>query len=195
MDLIPLVTSSGLASGINSYAVVVIMGVLGRFLDVEAVPDSLQRTDVLLTAGGLYLVEFVTDKIPYVDSMWDTISTVVRPTIGAMLGYLLAGDADSVHQTLYATLGGGTALAAHLVKAGGRLAINISPEPFTNVAVSSAEDMSVLGVVTLAFYHPWIALGVASFLFLVGTTLVVITFRYVLRGFSTWKARGTPANA
>lgn len=191
----PLVTSSGLASGINSYAVVVIMGVLGRFLDVEAVPDSLRRTDVLLIAGGLYLVEFVTDKIPYVDSMWDTISTVVRPTIGAMLGYLLAGDAESVHQALYAALGGGTALASHLVKAGGRLAINTSPEPFTNVAVSSAEDVSVLGVVTLAFYHPWIALGVASFLFLVGATLVVIMFRYVLRGFNTWKARGTPANA
>jgi hypothetical protein len=191
----PLVTSSGLASGINAYAVVVVMGVLGRFLDVEAVPDSLQRTDVLVIAGGLYLVEFVADKVPYVDSMWDTLSTVVRPTIGAMLGYLLAGDAESVDQALYAAVGGGTALAAHLVKASGRLAINASPEPVTNVAVSSAEDLSVFGVVALAFYHPWWALGIASFLFLVGATLVVLLFRYVLRGFRRWKARGAPTNA
>jgi hypothetical protein len=195
VDLAPLVLTSGWASGINAYAVIVVMGLLGRYAGVDGVPASVQHTDVLLLAGGMYLVEFVTDKIPYVDSLWDTISTVIRPTIGAMLGYLIAGDADSVHSALYATLGGSSALASHLVKAGNRLAINASPEPVTNVTVSLGEDVTVAGVIALAWYHPWLALGVATLLFVVGAALVVVLFRFVRRGWRRWKGRPGPAGA
>ncbi len=189
VDLLPLVLTSGWASGINAYAVIVLMGVLGRFAGVDAVPESMQHTDVLAIAGGLYAVEFVTDKIPYVDSLWDGLSTIVRPTIGAMLGYLIAGDAESVNQALYASVGGGSALASHLVKAGNRLAINSSPEPISNIVVSLGEDLTVAGVITLAVFHPWIALTIASFFFLVGLTLMILLFSLVRRGWRRRRAR------
>lgn len=191
MDLLPLVLTSGWASGINAYAVIVLMGLLGRFAGVDAVPESMQHTNVLAIAGGLYAVEFVTDKIPYVDSVWDGLSTIVRPTIGAMLGYLIAGDAESVNQALYASVGGGSALASHLVKAGNRLAINSSPEPFSNIVVSLGEDLTVAGVITLAVFHPWIALTLASFFFLVGLTLMILLFSLVRRGWRRRRARQT----
>jgi len=191
VDLMPLVLTSGWASGINAYAVIVLMGLLGRFAGVDAVPESMQHTNVLAIAGGLYAVEFVTDKIPYVDSVWDGLSTIVRPTIGAMLGYLIAGDAESVNQALYASVGGGSALASHVVKAGNRLAINSSPEPFSNIVVSLGEDLTVAGVITLAVFHPWIALTLASFFFLVGLTLMILLFSLVRRGWRRRRARQT----
>jgi len=191
VDLLPLVLTSGWASGINAYAVIVLMGLLGRFAGVDAVPESMQHTNVLAIAGGLYAVEFVTDKIPYVDSVWDGLSTIVRPTIGAMLGYLIAGDAESVNQALYASVGGGSALASHVVKAGNRLAINSSPEPFSNIVVSLGEDLTVAGVITLAVFHPWIALTLASLFFLVGLTLMILLFSLVRRGWRRRRARQT----
>ncbi|MBA2445443.1 MAG: DUF4126 domain-containing protein [Nocardioidaceae bacterium] len=193
MELLPLVLTSGWASGINAYAVVFVMGMIGRVAGLEVVPETVQRPEVLAIAGGMFAVEFVADKIPYVDSMWDSISTFIRPTVGAVIGYAIAGDAESVDQALYAFAGGGSALASHLVKGGLRLAINASPEPVTNVAVSLGEDITVASVITLALYHPWIALGVASFLFVTGMILVIVLFRLVLRGWRRWKARREPA--
>jgi hypothetical protein len=187
------VLTTGWGSGINAYAVILVTGLLGRYAGIDGVPASLQQTDVLVLAGGMFLVEFVTDKIPYVDSMWDTVSTLIRPTIGAMLGYLIAGDVSSVHSALYASLGGGSALASHLVKAGNRLAVNASPEPITNISVSLGEDFTVSGVVALAWYHPWVAFGIAAFLFVTGATLVVLLSRLVRRGWRRWKGRTTPA--
>ena len=186
--------SGGWAAGVNAYATVLLLGAYGR-LGLGDVPDALERTDVMAAAAVLYAIEFVTDKIPYVDSLWDSISTVVRPTIGAVIGYQLAGDAESVNQALYATLGGGSALASHVVKAGNRLAINASPEPFTNATVSLGEDVTVAGVVTLALYHPWLALCIATVLFLTGAVLLVVLFRFVRRGWHRWRAKGPTAYA
>lgn len=195
MDPLALTLTSGWASGVNAYAVIVLMGLLGRFGGVDAVPTSVQHTSVLLLAGGMYAVEFVADKIPYVDSAWDALSTLVRPTLGAMLGYLIAGDADTVTSALYATAGGGSALASHLVKAGSRLAINASPEPVTNLAVSLGEDVVVVAVVTLALYHPYLALGVATALLVLGTAALVVLFRLVRRGWRRWQTRRADAGA
>ncbi len=189
VDLLPLVLTSGWASGINAYAVVALMGLVGRLADLQQVPDALQRPEVIAIAGGMFLVEFVADKIPFVDSMWDVVSTVVRPTVGAALGYLLAGDSEAVNQGVYAAAGGGTALASHLVKAGLRLAVNASPEPFTNVAVSTGEDATVAAVVSLALYHPWLALTIASVLFVCGLILVLALYRVVIRGWRRRQAR------
>lgn len=185
--------TSGWASGINAYAVVFVMGILGRVAGLEVVPETVQRPEVLAIAGGMFAVEFVADKIPFVDSMWDTVSTLIRPTVGAIVAYALAGDAESVDQALYAFAGGGAALASHLVKGGLRLAVNSSPEPFSNVAVSLGEDITVASVISLALYHPWIALGIASFLFITGTILVIVLFRLVMRGWRRWKAQREPA--
>jgi hypothetical protein len=182
VNLLPLVLTSGWASGVNAYGVVAVMGLLGRIAGLDQVPAAVQQPAVIAVAAAMFAVEFVADKIPYVDSLWDGVSTLVRPTVGAVLGYLIAGDSTTVNTSAYAVAGGGSALASHLVKAGLRLAVNASPEPFTNIAVSSAEDVTVVAVVSLALYHPWLALGIASLLFLAGAVLVVVLFRLVLRG-------------
>jgi uncharacterized protein DUF4126 len=182
VNLLPLVLTSGWASGVNAYGVVAVMGLLGRIAGLDQVPAAVQQPAVIAVAAAMFAVEFVADKVPYVDSLWDGVSTVVRPTVGAVLGYLIAGDSTTVNTSAYAVAGGGSALASHLVKAGLRLAVNASPEPFTNIAVSSAEDVTVVAVVSLALYHPWLALGIASLLFVAGAVLVVVLFRLVLRG-------------
>jgi hypothetical protein len=182
VNLLPLVLTSGWASGVNAYAVVAVMGLLGRIAGLDQVPAAVQQPAVIAVAAAMFAIEFVADKVPYVDSLWDGVSTFVRPTVGAVLGYLIAGDSTTVNTSAYAVAGGGSALASHLVKAGLRLAVNASPEPFTNIAVSSAEDVTVVAVVSLALYHPWLALGIASLLFVAGAVLVVVLFRLVLRG-------------
>jgi hypothetical protein len=193
VDLVPMVFSSGWASGVNAYLVVLVFGLADRIGDFSSIPDALGRTDVLIAAGALYAVEFVMDKIPFLDSTWDTISTVTRPAIGTAIALLVAGDAGSVQQAAYGALGGGTALASHLVKAGGRLAINASPEPFTNVAASLGEDATVVGVVLLAIQHPRIALVVTAVLLVVGAYVVYHLLRLVRRGWRRWKGRPAPA--
>jgi hypothetical protein len=193
VNLLALVLTSGWASGVNAYGVVAVMGLLGRIAGLDQVPAAVQQPAVIAVAAAMFAVEFVADKIPYVDSLWDGVSTVVRPTVGAVLGYLIAGDSTTANASAYAVAGGGSALASHLVKAGLRLAVNASPEPFTNIAVSSAEDVTVVAVVSLALYHPWLALGIASLLFVTGAVLVVALFRLVLRGLRRSRRRSAYA--
>ncbi len=173
VDLVPWVFTSGWASGVNAYAVVVVLGVLGRFAGVDAVPAALQRTDVLLGAAVLYCLEFVVDKIPWLDSTWDAVHTAIRPALGAAIGLLLAGDATTVAQALAATAGGLSALASHAVKAGVRAAVNTSPEPASNIALSVAEDVTVAGVISLAVVAPWVAAGIAAVLLAAGVAIVI----------------------
>jgi hypothetical protein len=193
VDLVPMVFSSGWASGVNAYLVVLVLGVADRVGEFSSIPDTLGRTDVLVAAGALYALEFVLDKIPYLDSTWDVVSTVTRPAIGTATALLVSGDATSLEQAAYGALGGGTALASHLVKAGGRLAINASPEPVSNVVASLGEDVAVVGVVLLAIQHPWLALAVAAVLLLVGGYVVYHLLRLVRRGWRRWKGRPAPA--
>jgi Domain of unknown function (DUF4126) len=180
-ELLPWVFTSGWASGINSYAVVLVMGLLGRFGHVEAIPQALTRTDVLVGAAVLFLIEMVADKIPYLDSTWDAIHTVVRPVVGATLGYLLGHESSSLAAAFSAAAGGFSALASHAVKAGLRVAVNTSPEPASNFAVSTAEDVTVVGVVSLAALHPWAAAAIAAVLLVVGVTLVVFLLGHIRR--------------
>ena len=172
-DLLPWVITSGWASGVNAYAVVLMLGLLGRFAGVDAVPAALEQNEILIGAAVLYALEFVVDKIPWLDSTWDAVHTAIRPTIGAALGLLLAGEAGTVEQALAAAAGGLTALASHAVKAGLRAAVNTSPEPASNIALSIAEDVTVAGVIGLAVAAPWVAAGVAAALLLAGVTIVV----------------------
>ncbi len=187
MDALALTFSSGWASGINAYLVVLVLGISDRVGAFAEIPDVLGRWDVLAAAGFMYAMEFIADKIPYIDSTWDAISTAVRPTAGAVIGVLLAGDASSLDQAVLGVVGGGTALLSHLVKAGSRLAINTSPEPVTNVAASLAEDGAVLVVVWFAIEHPRAAAAVAGVLLLVGLVTVVLLARLIRRGWRRWK--------
>jgi hypothetical protein len=182
VSLIPLIFTSGWASGVNAYAVVLLMGLLGRFDAIASVPPALERTDVLIVAAVLFLCEAVADKIPYVDSAWDTVHTLVRPTAGAVVGALLAGHAhDSLSSLAAGALGGTTALASHLVKTGLRMGVNTSPEPFSNIVVSLAEDLSVAGLVTLALFHPVPAALISGTLLLSGLLLVGFTLSRIRR--------------
>jgi hypothetical protein len=188
-DLLPWVITSGWASGVNAYAVVLMLGLLGRFAGVDAVPAALERNEILIGAAVLYALEFVVDKIPWLDSTWDAVHTAIRPTIGAALGLLLAGEAGTVEQALAAAAGGLTALASHAVKAGLRAAVNTSPEPASNIALSVAEDVTVAGIIGLAVAAPWVAAGVAAALLLAGVTIVVALASRIRRARQQRRAR------
>lgn len=190
MESLALAFSSGWASGVNAYLVVLVLGIADRVGGFAQIPDGLARWEVLAAAGFMYAMEFVADKIPYVDSTWDAISTAIRPTVGAVIGLLLAGDASSLDQAVLATVGGGTALLSHLVKAGSRLAINTSPEPVTNVVASVTEDAVVLAVVWFAIEHPRAAAAVAGVLLAVGLVALYFLARLIRRGWRRWKGRG-----
>jgi hypothetical protein len=194
VNALALVFSSGWASGLNCYLVVLVLGISDRVHDTQQVPDVLHRWDVLAVAGFLYAMEFVADKIPFIDSTWDAVSTAIRPTAGAVVGVLLAGQSDSLNGAVAAVVGGGTALLSHSVKAGARLAINSSPEPVTNIAASITEDVAVLGVVWFAIQHPVAAAGVAAVLLAGGLVLLFFLARLVRRGWRRWKGR-VPARA
>ncbi|WP_329435574.1 DUF4126 domain-containing protein [Streptomyces sp. NBC_01280] len=181
MSALPLVFTSGWASGINAYAVVLLLGVFGATGLTDHVPESLQRTDVLIAAGVLFLCEAVADKIPYVDSVWDTAHTVIRPVSGAVVGALLAGQSGSLSDLAAGAVGGSTALASHAVKAGTRMAINTSPEPFSNFAVSSAEDLGVAGIITFAIFHPEAAAIIAAVLLLLGLLMLYFLISRIRR--------------
>lgn len=186
MSAVPLIFSSGWASGINSYAVVLLLGLLGRYAHMSTVPPTLERTDVLAVCAVLFLGQFVVGKIPYVDSAWDAIHTAVRPLMGAAVGALMAGHAHTLPQAVAAAIGGGTALATHLVKTGVRIGVNTSPEPVSNVVASLLEDLTVAGMVVLALLHPLVAALIAAALLVVGVVLVIMLAKRIRKA---WRRR------
>jgi hypothetical protein len=191
MDTLPLAIANGWGCGISCYAVVLITGLVGRTGAADT-PEALQRTDVLVVAGILLAIEFVADKIPYVDSVWDSVHTVVRPAVGAGVGALLAADGAGIEQVVAAVGTGATALSSHLAKGGIRLGVNASPEPVTNVAVSLGEDGAVATVTLLAWQYPWVAAGIALVLLVAGAAVAVFLVRRVRRGWARlrrWLAR------
>jgi Domain of unknown function (DUF4126) len=191
MESLAYVLTSGWASGVNVYATLLVIGLIGRFGDVERVPDVLERTDVLLLTAVLSALEFVADKIPYVDSAWDAVHTVIRPAVGAILGALIAGEADDLGEAAGAVLGGTTALASHAAKASLRLAVNASPEPVSNIVLSLSENAAVVGVLLLAIDYPWLALAIAMALLVAAGVFAVVLIRTIRRGWDRL-LRGPP---
>ncbi|WP_406204080.1 DUF4126 domain-containing protein [Streptomyces sp. NBC_01017] len=181
MSILPLIFTSAWASGVNSYAVVLLLGVFGATGLSDEVPEALQRPDVLIAAGVLFLCEAVADKIPYVDSAWDSVHTVIRPVAGAVVAALLAGQSGSLPELAAGAVGGSTALVSHLVKAGTRMAVNTSPEPFSNIVVSIAEDLGVGALITLAIFYPVAAAVIAGALLLAGLLLLLFLVSRIRR--------------
>jgi hypothetical protein len=186
VESLPLVFSSGWTAGINAYATVLMMGLLGRFGGVESVPEGLQSDAVLIGAALMFTLEFVADKVPYVDSAWDAVHTAVRPTIGAIIGLLVAGESQDLGDAAGVSIGGGTALLSHAVKAGIRLLVNLSPEPFSNIVLSLAEDATVAGMVSLTLAAPWLAALIALTLLLLGLLALTFALRTARR---LWRRR------
>lgn len=154
------------ASGVNLYATVAVAGLCSRYGLVD-LPEQFRGFDhpaVIGAALAMYLVEFVADKIPWLDTAWDAVHTVVRPVGGAFVAIAALGDATPAAQGIAALLGGSVALTTHLTKAGTRAVANTSPEPFTNWGLSLAEDVFVIGLTWFAVEHPYIAAAVAAVL-------------------------------
>jgi len=144
------------AAGINLYATVAILGLASRYGWV-ALPPQYQVFDNNWIIGGalaLYVIEFVADKIPWVDSAWDAIHTVIRPVGGALIAVATLGEQSTAMQTLVALFGGALAASTHFSKAGTRVMANASPEPFTNWILSIGEDAFVVGLGVLALKYP-----------------------------------------
>jgi len=178
--------TSGWASGIDAYAVVLLLGLIGRYGHNSSVPPVLERTDVLIAAGALFVIQFVVDKIAYLDSTSDLVHTFIRPVIGGAIGALIAGHAHSMPQAIAAAIGGGTALATHVIKSGVRMGVNASPEPFSNVVVSLTENVTVAGMIVFALLHPIPAAILAGTLLLAGITLVIFLASRIRR---FWRRR------
>ena len=188
MDAVALTFASGWASGINAYATVFLLGLLGRLFNVDGIPDGFQRTDVLVIMGVLALVEFFADKVPYLDSAWDAVSTFIRPVAGALIGALLAGANGDLLPMTMGALGGVAALLSHVAKSGVRLAVNTSPEPLSNVGASLAGDAALVTVVGLAVAYPVQAAVVAAILLILTLTLAVLLLAQIRRGFTAFRA-------
>ncbi len=176
--------AAGWTTGINAYLTLLLLGLAGR-LDWADTPPVLQRPWVLVVMGLLFALEFVVDKVPLLDSAWDLLHTLVRPTAGTLVGVAAAGaDSDFAFSGPVAgLLGGGLALAGHLTKASTRLAINTSPEPFTNVIASLAEDGLVAVIVILALWQPEVAAVLALFAAAMGLLLAALMFTVARRGY------------
>jgi hypothetical protein len=168
------------AAGINLYATVAILGLASRYGWVQ-LPEQFRVFDNDVVIGAalvLYVVEFVADKVPWVDSAWDAVHTVIRPIGGAVIAVATLGDASPAVEGLAALLGGTLAAGSHFTKAGTRAVANTSPEPFSNWILSIAEDIFVVGLGFLALQYPTLA------------AIVVIAAVVLMIVFATWIVRG-----
>lgn len=156
IQIIALSMGVAWASGINLYATVFMLGLLGRMGHIVLPPSLEVVMDplVMFAAGLMYCVEFFADKTPGVDSGWDTIHTFIRIPAGAVLAMGAVGETSQAAQLMAFLLGGGLAAGVHATKAGTRVLINTSPEPFSNWATSLGEDALVIGGLWVALYHP-----------------------------------------
>ena len=176
-----------LASGINLYAAVLVVGLGVRYGWIGGLPAELHvlaNPVILIIAGVMYLLEFFADKIPFVSVLWDTIHTVIRPLGGAALALASASNMNPTAQVIAFLAGGSIALGTHSTKMGYRLLGHASPEPVSNSIFSLAEDFGVVGLVLLVYKHPLIAVGVAVALLIAMGLIAPLLFRTITFLFS-----------
>lgn len=163
-----LALGSAWTSGINLYATISVLGLLQKFAAVK-LPGGLDVLDnwaIIGVAGGLYVVEFFADKIPYVDSVWDVVHTFIRVPAGAVVAYAATSGLDSSITVPAALLGGTLAFSSHGTKAAARIGANLSPEPVSNWVLSLFEDVLAIGGVLLAVFAP-VAIAVVLIIFVI----------------------------
>ncbi len=180
------------AAGINLYATVAILGLAARYGWV-ALPPQFQifNHDIVIGAAiVMYVIEFVADKIPWVDSMWDAAHSVIRPLGGAVIAVSTLGDASPAVEGLVALLGGTLAAGSHFTKAGTRAAANTSPEPFSNWILSLSEDVFVIGLGVLALKYP----AAAAVVVIICVVLMLVFVTWIVRAVRRrWGPRQLPA--
>ena len=179
------------ASGINLYATVAVLGLCSRF-QVVALPDQFRAFEhplIISIALAMYVVEFVADKVPWFDSLWDSVHTLVRPIGGALVAVTALGDASAGAQAVAALVGGSVAMTTHLGKAGTRAVANTSPEPFSNWALSLGEDALAIGLTYFAIQYPLLALAIAVLLLVAILACATVLIRAVRRRLSRHSPR------
>lgn len=190
-QLVALAAALGWASGLRLYAVLFITGAVG-FLGWVELPSGLQilQQPLVLGASGLMTaVEFLADKIPAVDTVWDGVQTLLRIPAGAALAAAALGADSATWTLLAALLGGGLAASAHAAKASLRTAANTSPEPFSNVVLSLAGDAMVPGLLWLAWQHPVAAIVAVVLATVVCIVVVVVLWRFLKGLLARWRPR------
>lgn len=178
-NITALIIAASFAAGLNIYATVLTLGILARTQWVALPPglDSLGHTWVLVVCGIMFAMEFVADKIPAFDMVWNSLHTVIRVPIAALVAYHASSQLTPQMQVLATAIGAVVALAAHSSKTALRAAVTPSPEPFSNIALSSSEDVAAIGLTWFATHHPLIA----AFIALVLLSAAIIAARALLR--------------
>jgi hypothetical protein len=183
IETIGLALGTGFSSGLNLYATVATLGLLQHF-GVLHLPPGLQvlaHPWVVGVAIALYLIEFLADKIPYLDTIWDAIHTFIRPPAAALLTYAAAGAAPTEWRWAAALLAGGVALTSHGTKASARAAVNTSPEPFSNWILSFGEDILAVWLTWMATTHPFATSIIVAALVALSIFLLYHLFRFARR--------------
>src|SRR5213595_1406998 len=182
LDLLAVALGLAALAGVNLYLTVFVTGLAIHFHWISLAPqyqslEVLGNPWIITVAGILYFLEFFADKIPWVDSIWDAVHTIIRPIGGALLAIQVLGHPSPAYTVIVALLAGGTSLAAHTAKAATRLTSNASPEPFSNIGLSLGEDAAVVGGLTLVNLSPVLAL----IIFLIAIGVFFYFARRVLR--------------
>jgi len=180
--------ASSFSAGISMYGVIALLGIAGRldWIDGDSV---LEQPWVIALALVLFAVEFVVDKIAVLDTIWDGVHTILRPMAGALI--LSVAPEQALPVPLALAVGAGLALVSHSAKSSTRLLVNASPEPVSNVLVSTAEDGLVAALMALAFANPEIAFAVTLVLVIVAIGLIVMAWRLVGHVRHRWRSRAT----
>ena len=200
LDLLSVALGLAALAGVNLYLTVFATGLAIHFHWITLAPqyqslEVLGNPWIISIAGVLYVLEFFADKVPWVDSIWDAVHTVIRPIGGALLAIQVLGHPSPAFTVIVALLAGGTSLIAHTAKAATRLASNTSPEPFSNIGLSLGEDAAVLGGLALVHFNPLLALiifliGIGSFFYFAPKILRAMKAKIWL----AWKKLNGPAN-
>jgi hypothetical protein len=198
VEILGIAGSVSLLSGWRLYLTVLATGLAMHF-NVLPLPEHLQSLQALANpwvmgiAGLAAFMEFFADKILWLDSVWDTVHTFIRPIGGALLTLAVIDPSDPATQAIAFLLGGGASLLAHTGKASARAVVNTSPEPFSNIAVSTVEDVATTGLLYLAYSHPVAAGVVAAVLLVLAVSLMVVAWRVLRRVFLKVKVAPDPA--
>ena len=183
LETLSLIVGAGFSSGLNLYATVATLGLLQRFgvIQLPAHLQVLAHSIVLGVALGLYLIEFMADKVPYIDSIWQAVHTFICPPAAALLAFSATAAAPEAWRWGAALLAGSIALTSHGTKASARAAANMSPEPLSNWALSFGEDLLAVWLTWFATAHPTLAITVVAVLMVVSLYLLHHLFRFLRR--------------
>jgi len=178
--LTALLVAVSFAAGLNLYVTVAVLGLLGRFhmLQLPSGLSALDQTWVIALAIGLSVIEAFADKIPYVDLVWNAVHTFIRVPAAAILAYQASNTLSPGERALVTVLAAAIAGVAHTAKTSARVAVSATPEPFTNVALSSTEDVAAAGITWVATVHPYIGAAIVG----IALVVIIVMVRSLMRG-------------